>query len=111
MQQWRNGPSIYANQKNQQGAHKSKDQSEFATERLRNELAGELQKPPATEATSEAARRHLIRTSPKLCGADFRGNLACNWVRPGRFNVCFGICSLEFQALSSRGKAVTTFIL
>ena len=117
MEQWRNGPSIHANQNNQEGAHKSKNQDEFATVAMPNELSGKVPRHAKAEAiqsfrgswggkalerltSGAAALHHVTSTSPKVCATDSRG-VADNWLLLGRLRVCFGICSFDFQALSS----------
>jgi hypothetical protein len=127
MQQRGNSPSIHANQNDQQGAHKSKNQREFATEALRNELSGKVQKHANPEAgqsfnwcwngkniqhpaNGAPAIRHVVSISPRACATSFRESLADKWLSIGRFKVCFGICSLGFQALSSCGTRRTTFL-
>jgi hypothetical protein len=123
MQQGRNGPSIHVDQNDQEGAHKSKNQREFATGTLRNELSGEVQKHANPEAgqpfnwcwggknlqhpaSKVPAIRQVVSISPRACATGFRESFSDKWLS----KVCFGICSLDFQALSSYGTRRTTFI-
>jgi hypothetical protein len=113
MKQRGNGPSIHANQNDQQGAHKSKNQREFATEALRNELSGKVQKHANPEAgqsfngkdiqhpaNGAPAIRHVVSISPRACATSFRESLADKWLSIGRFKVCFGT-ALSVSRLSA----------
>ena len=86
MEQWRNGPSIRANQNNQEGAHKSKTRHEFVTEALRHELSGKDWKhrhPTAIRPLNRSPSGKDLERPASRARARI-GSGAGKWLRSGR---------------------------
>jgi hypothetical protein len=85
MEQWRNGPSIHANQDNQEGAHKSKTRHECVAEALRHELSGKDRKhrhPMIQPFNWSPIGKDLERPASRARTRIGRG--AGKWLRSGR---------------------------